>query len=305
MSIFSNRKPAPTAAYPEGAQALDKTTDSVAGFTRVEEFLTPDRLKDEFLWGINLVNPIDGRKLSDNAIKNILTRAYSRAELELNIDISSVTRSKRIEYDRTKSTQGYNMLDVGVKNIRQVHELSIRTLNSQTYTNNIPNQVPEDNTNRNLEGQVLYIYPLDWINSSLFRHGQVSLSPLLGVPSAMIPNVSGSGAAIASFLSVISKLEYMSGFWYIRYTCGFEEGAVPATINEYVALTATREIISLILTAIKASSTSISHDGSSQSIGNAQLQTLQKKLEDIEVQLGKLKNLIKSRFTNSISMTNI
>jgi hypothetical protein len=305
MSIFSNRKPSPTAAYPQGAQALGTGNGGVAGFTRVEAFLTPERIKDEFLWGINLVNPIDKRPLSDNSIKNIILRAYSRSELELNLDITSVTRSKRIEYDRTKSTQGWNSLDVTDKNIRQVHELSIRALNSQTFTNNVPDQTPDDYSNPNLEGQVLYQYPLNWINMSLSSRGQLSLSPLLGVPSSMVPNATGSGAAIAAFLSVINRLEYMPGFWFVRYTCGFEDNAIPMTINEYVGLVAAREIISLILTAIKASSTSISHDGSSQSIGNVQPQVLKQKLEEIDVQLAKLKNLIKSRFTNSITMSNI
>jgi hypothetical protein len=304
MSDYKNRKPNPAASYPADAQSLDPNNQGAAGFTRVEPFLDVERLKGEYLWGLNLKSPIDGTMLPDSVIKNIITKSYAKSELELDIDISPVSKVKRIEYDRTKAMQAGNMLDLGTKNVRKIFELSIRTHQSQTFNNNVPEITPETD-NANLDGILLYSYPLTWVNMSLARKGQISLSPLLNIPAAVIPAGNPNAGIMAGFLSVMNQLQYMSGYWYVRYETGFEDGSIPAPVNQYAALTAAREVISLILTAIRASSTSIGHDGSSQSVSNAQLQTLQQKIADIDTELSKLKNLIKSKFTNSIHMSNI
>jgi|GEM_PF-2887112 len=303
MSDYKNRKPNPAGSYPADVQSLDPNNQGAAGFTRVESFLDVDRLKGEYLWGLNLKSPIDGTMMPDSVIRNIITKSYAKSELELGVDISPITKIRRIEWDRTRSMQGFNLLDLGTKNIRKVFELSIRTHQSQTFINNIPNQTPETN-NTNLEGTLLYTFPNEWIDFSMANKGVISLSPLMTMPSAVIPAGGVAAGIMAGFISVMSQLQYMPGYWYVRFETGFEDGSIPAPINNYVALSASREVISLILTAIRASSSSVSHDGSSQSIGNAQLQTLQGKIADIDTEMAKLKNLIKSKFSSSITMTN-
>jgi hypothetical protein len=304
MSDYKNRKPNPAASYPADAQSLDPNNQGAAGFTRVEPFLDVDRLKGEYLWGLNLKSPIDGTMLPDSVIKNIITKSYAKSELELDIDISPVSKVKRIEYDRTKAMQGGNMLDLGTKNVRKIFELSIRTHQSQTFNNNVPEITPETD-NANLDGILLYSYPLTWINMSLSGKGQISLSPLLNIPAAVIPAGNPNAGIMAGFLSVMNQLQYMSGYWYVRYETGFEDGSIPSTINQYVALVSLREIINLILTAQRVASTSLNHDSSGQSVSNAQIQVLGQRLQDLDAELGKLKNLIKSKFTNSVHMTNV
>jgi hypothetical protein len=304
MSDYKNRKPNPAASYPADAQSLDPNNQGAAGFTRVEPFLDVDRLKGEYLWGLNLKSPIDGTILPDSVIKNIITKSYAKSELELDIDISPVSKVKRIEYDRTKAMQGGNMLDLGTKNVRKIFELSIRTHQSQTFNNNVPEITPETD-NANLDGILLYSYPLTWINMSLSGKGQISLSPLLNIPAAVIPAGNPNAGIMAGFLSVMNQLQYMSGYWYVRYETGFEDGSIPSTINQYVALVSLREIINLILTAQRVASTSLNHDSSGQSVSNAQIQVLGQRLQDLDAELGKLKNLIKSKFTNSVHMTNV
>lgn len=304
MSDYKNRKSNPTGSYPANVQSIDPNNQGAAGFTRVEAFLDVERLKNEYLWGLSLKNPIDGTMMPDTMLKSIITKSYAKSELELDLEISPIVKVKRIEYDRTKAIQGGNMLDLGTKNVRKIFELSIRTHQSQSFVNNVSDITPETD-NPNLDGILLYSYPLTWVNMSLAHKGQISLSPLLNIPAAAIPAGNPNAGIMAGFLSVMNQLQYMSGYWYVRFETGFEDGSIPAPVNQYAALTAAREVISLILTAIRASSTSIGHDGTSQSVSNAQLQTLTQKITDIDSELAKLKNLIKSKFTNSINMTNI
>jgi len=240
--------------------------------------------------------------MTDETLKSIIHRCYADAELELNIDISPVVRTKKLEYDRTKSTQGWSMLNVGIRAIRSVQEVSLRATNSTTfhggtqYTYGTAPQAPE--------GGILYTMPLEWIDTSMAHKGILSFVPLQTAPSSIIPGGAFGGAA-APLLAIFQRLQYVPGFWFIRFTSGFDTNAIPATINSYVGCLVTMRVIQQLLPTIKLSSQSVSHDGSSQSISNASLATFPQVYAWAQTERASLKDLIKKRFSTSIFMSNI
>lgn len=298
----STFKPAPAASYPAGAQILDEV--GAAGFKRVETFITPTELKSRYLFGINLKDPYTQQEMTEDTFKSIINQMYAQAELDLNIDISPVVRIKRIEYDRAKSSEGYGFgqLNLGSKNVNKILELSIRSVNSLTFQDNIPNHDLNDPYNT-LEGQVLFEFPLAWLDLGMIRKGLLYISPLRTFPSAVIPGAL-TGGGNSALVQVFDRLRWCPGFWYVRYQTGFENNSIPAPINNYIGLLAKREVLFMVLQAIKSGSQSISHDGTSQSYSNASLQTLPTIIAGLDTQLAAMRSKLKSYFSNSIYMTN-
>src|SRR5271165_4481356 len=107
---YRTNKPNPTSNFPVNSEKL--RGEGAAGFSRVEEWLTPDRIKDEFLFGIPLVSLTTGQKLSDKTIKNIINRAAAKLETKCKIDVFPVQRVHREDFDRTKYLQGWNQLQL-------------------------------------------------------------------------------------------------------------------------------------------------------------------------------------------------
>ncbi|HUM42180.1 MAG TPA: hypothetical protein PKI14_04450 [Fervidobacterium sp.] len=301
MSDYKNRKDVPYAQYPQMAEVVD-ADGQTSGFTRVEEYLTPDRIRNEFLFGIPLISQLNNQEMSDETLKNIIHRCYADAELELNVDISPVVRVKKLEYDRTKSTQGWNMLNVGVRAIRSVQEVSLRTTNSTTFHNGT--QFTYGIAPQSPEGGILYTLPLEWIDLSMAHKGILSFVPLQTAPSSIIPGGQFGGAS-APLLAIFQRLQYIPGFWHVKYEAGFPTNAIPATINSYVGCLVTMRVIQQLLPTIKLSSQSVSHDGSSQSISNASLSTFPQVYTWAQAERVALKDLIKSRFSTKIFMSNI
>ena len=295
-------KPAPAASYPAGSQNLDEV--GAAGFKRVETFLTPTELKNRYLFGVNLKDPYTQQEMTDDTFKSVINQMYAQAELDLNIDIFPIVKVKRIEYDRAKSTEGYGFgqLNLGSKNVNRVLELSIRTINSLTFNEGIPNHDLND-PNNTLEGQVLFEFPLAWLDLGMARKGLIYISPLRTFPSAIIPGALTGGGNTA-LVQVFDRLRWVPSFFYVKFQCGFENNGIPAPINNYVGLLAKREVMFMVLQAIKSGSQSISHDGTSQSYSNAALQTLPSIIQGLDAQIAAMKNKLKTYFSTSIWMTN-
>lgn len=64
---YSSNKKNPNAMFPQKASKL--SGEGAAGFTRVESWMTPERLRAEYLFGIPLVSPITQEKMTDDTLK--------------------------------------------------------------------------------------------------------------------------------------------------------------------------------------------------------------------------------------------
>lgn len=301
MSDYSNKKPNPHGQYPLDHEALPQNSTNVgSGFTRVEQWMTVERLKNEFLFGIPLVSPITQQVLPDPVIKNIIAKAAARIELECNIDVFPVVRVVRQPYDRVKMTQGFNQIDTGVRSIRELLEVSIRAANSYTIQNNVERY----NDPANQEGTVLYNFPLEWIDPSLLRKGLIHFVPLQSAANGLIPGGLIGGTS-APLFQVLTQLSNIPGYFFVRYASGWEENSIPSIVNDLIGTYAAMEILSMLGPTNKWSSQSIGIDGASQGVSGPGNQIFALRMQELAQKAENLKDLIKSRFSNKIFMRHI
>ncbi len=297
MSDYTKRKPNPHGSYPLDNEALPTSSSNVgSGFSRLEQWITVERLKDEFLFGIPLVSLVTKQQLKDEVIKTIITKAAGRVELKCKIDVFPVVRVVRQAYDRVKMTQGFNQIDVGVRNIRELLEISIRTANSYNE--------PSNNSDPNNEGTVLYNFPLEWIDPSLMRKGLIHFVPLQSAANGLIPGGLIGGTS-APLFQVLTQLTNIPGYFFIRYASGWEENAIPSVVNDLIGTYAAMEILSLLGPTNKWNSQSIGIDGASQGVSGPGNQIFALRMQELEKKAAELEDLIKSYFTNKIFMRHI
>jgi hypothetical protein len=302
MSDFNNNKPAPQGIFPRDNEAIATPGNIGSGFTRLEEWMTPDRLKMEYLFGVPLYSPITKQTLTDPVIKNIIAKAASRVELECNVDVMPMVRITRQPFDRVKMTQGFNQIETA-----SVLEVSIRSSNSFNTQNGVPRNIPVANTdpanstnpvNTNTEGDVLYSFPLVWIDSSLWHKGIIMFVPLQSATNGIVPGGIIGGTA-APLFQVLTQLTNIPGYFFIRYSTGFSENSIPSPVNDLIGIWATMEILSLLGPTNKWNSQSIGLDGASQGLSGPGNQIYALRMQELTAKAENLKDLIKKRFSNS------
>lgn len=296
MGDYSSSKPRITSAYPFAA-----TKGGASGFTRVEEFLSPERLKNEFLFGIPLVSLITHQTMSDDTIKAIIRRAAADVEMECGIDIFRTQRVKRLDFDHTKYYQGWGQIDVGFPNIKSIEEMSIRTVESISTENPTPPAGMED-------GKLIYKLPLAWLDIDSYGYrGLIHMVPLQtafsGTGFGGTSNTY-SGAA-ATILAVFNQLRWVPSFWYCKFTTGFEDNSIPSPVNQLIGYKAAREILSQLAITFRYTSKSIGIDSTSQSLAGPGYQLFALRIAELDAEIAKLTEMIRKYFHNTIIMTNV
>ena len=69
------------------------------GFARLEQLITPQKLRDQYLFGIPLKSTITSQEMSDDTLKDFIIRAVSRVEHEVKIPISPVKFVDKVDYN--------------------------------------------------------------------------------------------------------------------------------------------------------------------------------------------------------------
>lgn len=303
MADFKNRKRNPHGSYPLDHEVKPElSTVMGSGFTRVEPWITPERLKKEWLFGVKLVSPTTRQELDDDAIKAIIARAASRVELECNIDVFPVVRVVRLPWDRIKAGQGWGQLSVGVRQIRTVLEVSVRTVDSMYVKDDVAYRDDDDSR----EGAVLFKVPLSWIDPSYLRKGVIHFVPLLSSGDGGV--ISGLPALAYASNPMAHLYRYqnqMPSFWFVRYESGFEENAIPSIINDLIGIYAAIDILSMLGPTNRYNSQSIGLDGASQGVSGPGNQLYALRIQELMQKADMLKDIIRSRFSNKIFMRHI
>lgn len=284
---YTDNKPNIQTLFPEGATTL--SGEGVAGFQRIETWLTPDRLRNEFLFGIPLISPMNNQEMSDDLLKVFIRRAASHLETKCKVTVSPQQKFDRIEFDRVKYLQGWNQLVLKYGNVQSVQEVSIRAVDSVSSPYNNNPSVDQ------AEGSVLYSVPLDWIDVSYATKGILHFVPLQTTFSSY-GVVGPSAGAAAPLFAIFSQLQWIPAFWAVKYTVGFKENAVPSEINQLIGDYAALNILSQLSALNRTTSQSISVDGTSQSTTTPGPQIYAKRCEDLEKEIIALEDLIKHRF---------
>lgn len=257
-----------SSVYPE------KALESSTGLARAEPFLTPDLLRERFLWGVPLVSPVTKEKITNNMLKDYIQRAANQFELKAQVDVTRVIRRYRLPFDPNLYYQ-FMTLEVPYKPIQMVLDLSIR---SASYDQN-PDQATQQYPATNL----IYKIPNQWIDMANASRGTLNVNPLNPAFSAIGSGVAApaSGATIMQF---IGQSGWVPAYWNVEVVCGFatEEGALPSVINEAIGYIATVMILENLIPQFRYATQSLGIDGLSQSVNDNMFSLLQQKQKDAQ-----------------------
>jgi len=290
-------KPKPTLGYP-----LDAQKDGVSGFGRTEPFMNVQRLKDEFLFGIPLYSFITGEKISDETLKSIIRRSAAKVETKCRISIFPIAREKRIDFDLTKYRQGFLQMNLGACPILSLEEVSIRLSNSSVYPYAIQTQGNES-------GELIYTFPLEWVNLSLASKGILTMTPIgvSGLASGGMATIGTPTADIAgaALLGLMNKANHYPGFWLVRWTSGFNANSIPSEINTLIANYATIELLSMVSNTNIFSGKSIGLDGASQSVSTAGPAIFKERIDLLAAENKDIEDRLRKHFGPGIWMQHI
>jgi hypothetical protein len=267
---FSNGRDNPVVS---GAGTSLNQGEGEPGFIRLEPLISPQRIKDEFLFGVPLVATLTGQTLPDGVVDSAIRKAVGDFETSVRIAVSPVRVKDHCDFERADD------LCYGTRQLTRWPVLKVEHLRALwPGRNDILAQFDQG-----LSGEV--DYPTSW----------VSLQGDMGL-IRIVPNTGSIVAADASFLCssayrsiVLGGLKSWPNMWRITYIAGFHHDKIPCVVNDLIGTIAAKRLLSLLAPAIfPVNSMSTGIDGLSQSTGTAGpmwLQLRMKELTDTETKL--------------------
>lgn len=276
MSVFQGPKPPVGSIYPHNAV-------EASPLGRMEPLITPEQLRNRFLFGIPLVSsskdPTTGRHavMTDDIIKDIILGAVDKVEQHTGINIYPVLRHEKHPFDR------YDWNSFGHFMVKHPPILELRKV-SVTPSN----------------GTDIYIVPLDWVESANFVTGQINIVPMT------IANIGGvyvaptQTAGGAQFFNILGMQGWIPAFWQIDYVSGFEEGKIPRVVNDLIGIYAAIEILGQLSTTNRQSNYALGIDGLNQSVATPGVQVYSERVAKLEEQKVVAINNLKKLFNKKI-----
>lgn len=254
MSDYTNSKAPTGAIYPIDALA--------SSWDYLEPLITPESLRINFLFGLPLIsfkNPLTNEfaEIKDEDLKQIIIRAVSLAETELQVQIMPIQVTERHAYDQ-RLYQAFGYFRTNYRPVSSIEDLTIRTSN----------------------GDDIFRLPAEWIETGNLPVGQINIVPLY---PAFTNSATSTAPAGAVFLSLLKNAYWIPAFWNITYTAGFKDGQLPRIINELIGTIAAMEVLSMLAaTAARTNGMSLSIDGLSQSFSTPGPQLYKIRIDELK-----------------------
>ena len=261
-------------------------------YTRVENLLTPQQLRDRFLFGVPLYSsqkdPVTGRRaeITDEMIRDsILPRAVMMAEQGTHTDIFPVQRAERKEFDRV-AFQSFGYCLVEHRPVSSIQQFAIAPTGAGVNT---------------------WVMPLSWIETGNLIRGQINFIPLTvaytgGGTGSYVPTDGGGGGAM--LLNVMAQRNFIPAYFTVSYVSGYENGVVPIWINELIGNYAAKIILEQLAATNKIPNYSLAVDGISQSVNTSGTTVYAERLRQIDESIDRLVNQVKSMCSVKMLMTN-
>lgn len=260
------------------------------GFSRTESILTVERFKQEYLFGIPLRSSLTGEEVSEETLKNFLSKGISDFETSVKIPVSPVVIRDVLDFERaddlafsTRQLSRYPVLEV------QKLQACFPGRMSGEYAFN----ADPENDPFNDEGSQVVTYPTNWIELNS-DNGLIRITPKTG----SLVNADVSFIASAGYKSILlGGLKSWPRLWRITYRVGFEEDKIPAIVNDLIGIKAAIKLLSQIGPVLfPAIGYGVGLDGMSQSVTTPGPQFLAGRLADLKEQEQKLEAQMKSYF---------
>ena len=269
-----------------GSVFPDNATES--SNVQTEPLLTPSLLKQRFLFGLPLFSqikdPVTGKvqQITDPILNDIINGCVSQIETEFKIDILPVKRFQKLPFFREEyDAWGFFKLDH-----TPVYSLDKLTISPSN-------------------GIDVYEIPKDWIETANLIQGQFNIVPI-GIGSVYQGLIGSTPANGAWFLSALQFTTFLPAYWGIQYTAGYPDGKLPRVINEMVGCLAAIEVLGLLgATHAKSTSTSLSVDSFSQSVGTLGPNLYGPRIQQLTEKYQKLGNRLRALYNQKIFASSI
>jgi len=225
---------------------------------------TPASLKQTVLFGIPLRSFLTGEEVPDAALQSYIDQAISEIEHTLDLYITPVTFRERHDYNRELQFWSFGYVKVDHGPILDMSKFQLTFNNGSGAAGSFP----------------LIDIPLEYIHIQP-QEQTVQLVPAQGV------TVSGFVASIYSGMAYhalgAGGISMWPGAILVEYRAGFEDGKVPALLVGLIENMAAIKMLSVMGPILfPHNSTSISIDGTSQSVGTLGPAFLQNRLKDLQ-----------------------
>lgn len=248
--------------------------DSTGNFQRYMALPDATKLKKRALFGIPLKSQLTGETIDDDTLKYYIDASISELEHELDLYITPVQFAEKHDYSKHEFTWNYNYLKLQHGNVLTVDKVELSFANTSA-----PGMIE---------------FPLEMVHI-MHQEGVMQLVPATGA--------SLSGYALATMGGAQFYALWMAGQTSfpgavrVQYTCGFEEGKVPAAIVELIENMAAYKILTFIGPLLfPHTSIGISIDGTSQSVGTPGPQFLAQRIKDLGDIIEKGKDAIRGYY---------
>ena len=279
-----------TLQRPKVGSEIDQATDGQAAFGRTEPLITVDELKSRYLFGIPLVaalpDPITKvrAQMNDEMLKDVIRRAAGQAELELGtgVHISPVEVTRRVPFDRAEY-RSLGFFRLPEKPILRFTSMKVKTA----------------------DGSPVYDVPLTWVDPGQFAKGQVNVIPLMPAfvgQGGTLPSFDAGGAA---WLSILGQAGWVASYWELVYWTGFEEGHMPAMVNQLVGVIGAIDVLTRLAATYRISSYSLGLDAASQSVSGPGPQLYETAITRLMEEKKILLNKLKTKLYNKIAVDNV
>lgn len=220
-------------------------------FSRMEPLITPEQLRNRFLFGLplysNQKDPVTGKRaqITDEMLRDdFIVRAVNMAESMCHVDIMPVQRFEKHPFDKAHY-EAFGFFLTEHKPVLSLQQLAI---------------VPSNNI-------VVYVVPLAWVETSYFVRGQINIVPLTAAfeGSGFLPPSSAAGGA--AFLQILGTKSWIPAYWAMTYVSGMcIDGTVPIMVNELIGCLAARTILENLAATNKVGQYNINTDGFGQNV---------------------------------------
>ena len=242
----------------------------------LEPLLTPQQLRDRFLFGLPLVSgikdPVSHKAavMTDDLIKDTIDRAVAMVEADTSLCIFPQIVEEQHPFDQCEYLQ-FGYFRTKHRPVCGVHKLSVMPSTQQD----------------------IFIVPQEWVSSDGLTEGRIQILPMTAAlgSGGFIPATSAGGAV---FLQILGNRPWLPSFWHIQMTCGFPDALLPKVVNEIVGTKAAMEVLSMLgATYARTTSQSLGIDSLSQSTSGPGPQIYLVRLEALEKKYEQLKHKLK------------
>lgn len=248
---------------------------------RVGPLVTPDELRNTYLFGIPLTSPLTKQSLSDPQLTTFINRALNTAEMLIGITIVETVRESRLPYDKQLNDYWW-YTELPFKPITQINAWTIQTA----------------------DNSVLYTVPAPLIEVKNAHLGQLSIG-WSTIPTSSPVLSDGFYGNTAYVLIKNLAIFNTPGFWTISYVTGYPIDKIPSPVNQLIGTIASIDILSMLAPILRPNTSSaLGIDGLSQSVSGPGPQWLALRLDDLRQRKEELIQQIKSYYYNTMIVSN-